>query len=152
MANEKLDAAKVEKFMERLVNDLATVMHGALSYMGDKLGLFKAMAATGPVTIDELAQKTGYHPRYLREWLAGMVAAEYVTLEPKSGKYTLPPEHAAPLADEEFPLFVGGFLQALGPQMALAPRVAEAFRTGKGVPQSDYPPEVFEGIERVTAP
>ena len=60
-----LDQAKVEKFVERMVEDIATATRGALSYIGDRLGIFKAMAAAGPVTVEELAKKTGLDARYL---------------------------------------------------------------------------------------
>ena len=92
------DQQKVEKFLEQLVNDIGTAMRGALCYIGDKLRIFKAMAITGPVTVEELARHTGLSPRYLREWLGAMVTASYVEYQPESGRYFLPPEHAAPLA------------------------------------------------------
>lgn len=147
-----LDHEKVEKFVERLVNDVGTALRGGLCYIGDKLRIFKAMATTGPVTVDELARHTGLNPRYLREWLGGMVTASYVEYNPETARYFLPPEHAAPLADETFPYFVGGFLEMIVPTVSVAPKVAEAFRTGKGVDQNDYSSEMFESIERGTAP
>jgi SAM-dependent methyltransferase len=147
-----LNHEKVEKFVEKLVDDVGTAMRGALCYIGDRLRIFKAMAATGPVTVDELARYTELSPRYLKEWLAAMVAAGYVEYNPETARYLLPPEHAAPLADETFPYFVGGFLEMIVPTVSVAPKVAEAFRTGKGVDQNDYSPEMFESIERGTAP
>src|SRR5690349_25104902 len=92
-----LDHGKVEKFVETVVNDVGTALRGALCYIGDKLRIFKAMANTGPVTVDELARYTGLKERYLREWLAAMVTANYIEYIPETGKYFLPPEHAAPL-------------------------------------------------------
>jgi len=147
-----LDHEKVEKFVVRLVDDIGTAMRGALCYIGDKLRIFKAMAKTGPATLDELARYTGLNPRYLQEWLGAMVTASYIEYSPETGRYFLPPEHAAPLADESFPYFVGGFLEMIVPTVSVAPKVAEAFRTGKGVDQNDYSPEMFESIERGTAP
>ncbi len=140
------------KFAERTVEDIATAVRGSLSYIGDRLGIFKAMAAAGPVTVDELARKTGLSARYLREWLGAMTAAQYVQYTPDTHKFLLPPDHAAVLADEESPLFLGGMFQILAPAAAMAPRVAQAFRDGKGVPQSEYPADVFEGICRSSAP
>jgi hypothetical protein len=146
------DQQKVEKFVEKLVNDVGTAMRGALCYIGDKLRIFKAMAATGPVTVEELARHTGLNARYLQEWLGAMVTASYIEYNPETGRYVLPPEHAAPLADETFPYFVGGFLEMIVPTVSVAPKVAEAFRTGRGVDQNDYTPEMFESIERGTSP
>ncbi len=147
-----LDQAKVEKFVERMVEDIGTALRGALSYIGDKLGIFKAMAAAGSVTVEELAKKTGLNARYLKEWLGSMATAQYVEYNPDTHKYFLPPEHAAPLADEDFPFFVGGFVEMIVPTVSVAPKVAKAFKTGKGVPQSAYSPEMFDSIERGTAP
>ncbi len=147
-----LDHGEVEKFVEKLVDDVGTALRGALCYIGDRLRIFKAMATTGPVTVHELARHTGLNPRYLQEWLGAMVTAGYIQYNPETGRYFLPPEHAAPLADETFPYFVGGFLEMIVPTVSVAPKVAEAFRTGKGVDQNDYSPEMFESIERGTAP
>jgi len=147
-----LDQAKVEKFVERMVEDIATATRGALTYIGDKLGIFRAMAAAGPVTVEELAKKTRLSSRYLKEWLGCMATAQYVEYNPETDRYFLPPEHAAPLANEDFPFFVGGFVQMIVPTVSVAPQVAKAFKTGGGVPQSAYSPEMFESIERGTAP
>lgn len=145
------DRDKIRKFAGQILADIATTMQGALSYIGDRLGIFKAMAGTGPVTVDELANKTGLSARYLREWLGAMTAARYVEYDPASAKYVLPPEHAAVLADENNPFFLCGFIQQSVPMISMAPKVAEAYRTGKGVPQSDYPAEIFEAMERTSA-
>lgn len=147
-----LDQSKVETFLERLVDDIGAALHGGACWIGDRLGLFAAMADAGPVTSTELAETTGLHERYLREWLASMAAAEYVTYDPTSSRYELPAEHALPLADETFPFFVGGFIELIVPWVSVAPKVAAAFRDGGGVPQDDYPPETWEAIERVNAP
>ena len=147
-----LNYDKVKSFLGAAVNDVGTAMLGALSYIGDRLDLFKTMGAAGPVTVDELAKKTKLSPRYLREWLNAMVAARYVEYDPASAKYTLPPEHAAVLADETSPFFVGGFLEMIVPSVVQAPKLVKAFKNGKGVPQSAYMPELFEAMERGSLP
>ncbi len=147
-----LDPGKVEKFVEKAVNDIGTALRGGLCYIGDKLRIFKAMGTTGPVTVEELAAHTGLNARYLREWLGAMVTAEYIEYNPETDRYFLPPEHAAPLADDTFPFFLGGFMEMVVPAVSVAPQVAEAFRTGKGVDQNKYPAEMFESIERGTGP
>jgi 2-polyprenyl-3-methyl-5-hydroxy-6-metoxy-1,4-benzoquinol methylase len=148
----ELDQAKVEAFVERIVLDVGTAMRGGLSYIGDRLGIFKALADGAPVTPAELAERTGCNERYLREWLGSMATAEYVEHDAASGRYRLPPEHALPLADEEFPFFTGGLLQMVVPTVTVAPKVADAFRTGRGVTQDEYSPDMYEAIERMTAP
>jgi 2-polyprenyl-3-methyl-5-hydroxy-6-metoxy-1,4-benzoquinol methylase len=153
MATEtQLDEQKLEAFIERVVLDVGTAMRGGLMYIGDRLGIFAALAKSGSVTTAELASATGLNERYLREWLGAMVTAEYVEHDSANDTYLLPPEHALPLADEEFPLFTGGLLQMIMPTVAIAPQVAEAFKTGGGVTQDQYLPDMYEAIERLTAP
>ncbi|MGO8904127.1 MAG: methyltransferase domain-containing protein [Solirubrobacteraceae bacterium] len=153
MATEvQLDQQKLEAFVERIVLDAGTAMRGGLTYIGDRLGIFSALAQSGPVTAAELAQRTGLDERYLREWLGSMATAEYLEHDSEDDTYLLPPEHALPLADEEFPLFTGGLLQMVVPTVTVAPQVAEAFKTGSGVTQDRYLPDMYEAIERLTAP
>ncbi len=150
-AKAELNWDKVKKFSAQVSNDIGAAMLGAMSYIGDKLGIFKALAARGPVTSAELSEKTGLSERYLREWLAAMTAAEYVAYDPASRRYSMPPENAMILAREESPFFMGGFIQGIIPNLSVTPKVVEAFKTGAGVPQSEYPPETFESMERSTA-
>jgi 2-polyprenyl-3-methyl-5-hydroxy-6-metoxy-1,4-benzoquinol methylase len=153
MATEvQLDQEKLEAFVERIVLDVGTAMRGGLMYIGDRLGIFAALAESGPVTGVELSQRMGLNERYLREWLAAMATAEYLEHDGKGDTYFLPPEHALPLADEEFPLFTGGLMQMIVPTVTVAPQVAEAFKSGRGVTQDQYLPDMYEGIERLTAP
>jgi 2-polyprenyl-3-methyl-5-hydroxy-6-metoxy-1,4-benzoquinol methylase len=148
----QLDQEKLEGFVERIVLDAGTAMRGGLMYIGDRLGIFAALAESGPVTAVELSQRTGLNERYLREWLGAMATAEYIEHDGEDDKYFLPPEHALPLADEEFPFFTGGLLQMIVPTVSVAPQVAEAFKTGRGVTQDQYLPDMYEAIERMTAP
>src|SRR5713101_5517730 len=152
MAEEQLDWGKVKEFAGLMLNDMGAAMQGALTYIGDRLGIFKPLAAAGSVPSAELAKRTGLNERYLREWLGAMTAAKYVTYDAASGRYTMPREHAMILADENSPYFMGGFMQMIVPEVSMAPKLLDSFRTGKGVPQSEYPPEVFEAIERGSAP
>jgi len=146
------DKDKAEQFLFQVVSDVGTAIHGALSWIGDRLGLFATLAASGPVTVEELAARTKLNARYLREWLNAMAAAQYLEYDAATERYTLPPEHATALADERSPFHLGGFLEMIVPAVSQAPRVLEAFRTGGGVPQNAYAPEMFEAIERGTAP
>jgi ubiquinone/menaquinone biosynthesis C-methylase UbiE len=153
MATEvQLDQKKLEAFVERIVLDVGTAMRGGLMYIGDRLGIFAALAQSGPVTSEELAGRTGLDERYLREWLGAMATAEYVEHDAEGDVYVLPPEHALPLADEEFPFFTGGLVQMIVPTVTVAPQVAEAFKNGGGVTQDQYLPDMYEAIERLTAP
>ncbi len=153
MAEEKaLDWGKVKEFAGVMTSDLGAAMQGALSYIGDRLGLFKSLAGAGAVTCAEFATRTGLNERYLREWLGAMTAAKYISYDAATARYSMSAEHAMILANEDSPFFMGGFMQMIVPEVGMAPKLLESFRTGRGLPQSEYPPEVFEAIERGSAP
>lgn len=79
-----------------------------MAFAGDRLGLYRAMAGAGPLTPEQLAEKTGTHPRMIKEWLAAQAAGGYVAYDPRSGTYTLPAEQAHAMADEESPAYIMG--------------------------------------------
>jgi 2-polyprenyl-3-methyl-5-hydroxy-6-metoxy-1,4-benzoquinol methylase len=147
-----IDEAKLHAFMEKAVGDMGAAIGAALIVLGDKLGLYKAMAAAGGITSAELAKRTGCTERYVREWLNAQAAAGYVTYDPGARTYTLPPEQAMCLADETSPTFLPGGYQILGAIMKDEPKIAEAFRTGKGVGWHEHDPALFEGTERFFRP
>jgi ubiquinone/menaquinone biosynthesis C-methylase UbiE len=153
MADEKsqLDWGKIKNFSQKVSIDIGAAMFGALSYIGDRLQIFKSLAEAGSVTSAGLAEKTGLSERYLREWLSAMSAAGYVIYDAAAKTYTLPAEHAMVLAREESPFFAGGFMEMIVPQMSIAPKVMQSFKSGRGVPQSEYPAETWEAMERSSA-
>jgi 2-polyprenyl-3-methyl-5-hydroxy-6-metoxy-1,4-benzoquinol methylase len=153
MADEKqqLDWGKIKNFSKQVSSDIGAAMLGALSYIGDRLGIFSALADAGSVTSADLATRTGLSERYLREWLSAMTAAGYVFYDPAAKTYTMPAEHAMVLARDESPFFAGGFIEMIVPQMSIAPKVMQSFKNGRGVPQSEYPPETWEAMERSSA-
>jgi ubiquinone/menaquinone biosynthesis C-methylase UbiE len=153
MADEKqqLDWDKIKKFSKQVSNDIGAAMLGALSYIGDRLGIFSALAQAGAVTSVQLAEKTGLSERYLREWLGAMTAAGYVNYDAAAKTYAMPAEHAMVLARDDSPFFAGGFIEMIVPQMSIAPRVLESFKDGRGVAQSEYPAETWEAMERSSA-
>ena len=143
--------SRAEQFVGKFMEDMGAAGRVCLGYIGDRLGIFKAMAGAGPLTVEELTRKTGLHARYVRAWLETMVAAEYIEYQPTGKTFLLPPEHAAVLADEESPLFMGAMPEFLVPLAVVTPKVQDAFRTGKGVAYSEYMPETFEAIARGSA-
>ena len=151
MAEQQLDWKKAKDFLFQVSGDIGAAMFGALNYIGDRLGIFKALAEAGPVTSAELAAKTGLNERYLREWLSAMSAATYINYDPATKKYSMTAEHALVLAREESPFFLGGFLEMILPNVSVTPKVMEAFKNGGGVKQSDYSPETWEAMERSSA-
>jgi 2-polyprenyl-3-methyl-5-hydroxy-6-metoxy-1,4-benzoquinol methylase len=148
-ANPGLNTDVTMNFAFKVVADLAAAMSGPLLYIGDRLGLFKVLAESGPVTVEQLAEKTGLNPRYLREWASAMAATEYLDYTPEGQVFSLPPERAMVLANEDSPFFVGGLAQMIPDHYRVMPRVMESFRRGGGVPYTDYSEDTFAGTERL---
>ncbi|MBZ9643769.1 methyltransferase domain-containing protein [Streptomyces sp. PSKA30] len=148
-APRELDDAKVEAFMEKALGDLSGTMTIGLCHLGDRLGLFKDLATRGPAGSQELADRLDLNERYVREWLRGLTAAGYLE-EPEPGRFALPAEHAPALADESGPMFLGGVYQMIPATLAPCERLYEMFRSGGGVPQSDYPDILWDGMSRFT--
>src|SRR5271154_148031 len=116
-----IDETKLNDFMGKLVGDLGAAMSATMVLIGDKLGLYKAMAEAGAVTPAELAKLTGTVERYVREWLGSQAAGGYVTYDPAAGKYTLPPEQALALADSSSPVFFPGAFQLVAAMFQAEP-------------------------------
>src|SRR5262245_8024277 len=108
-----LDEKKVEAFVGQALGELGATLNAALVVIGDRLGLYRAMNGSGPITPSELASDTGTSERYVREWLNAQAAGGYVTYDPSSGRYTLPPEQAFVLADETSPYFLPGAFELM---------------------------------------
>ena len=147
-----IDQAKLEKFMGQALGELGSAMNAALVIMGDKLGLYKAMAGVGPMNSAELAQKTGTTERYVREWLNAQAAGGFVTYDAKSGRFTLPDEQAFALAVEDSPAYLPGAYQVIASVLKDEPLITEAFRTGAGVGWHEHCADLFQGTERFFRP
>jgi len=147
-----IDQDKVHEFVGKALGDLGSALTAALVVIGDKLGLYRAMAAGGPMTPAEIAARSGTTERSVREWCHAQTAAGYITYDPASGKFALPAEHAVALTDEHSPACVLGGFQGMTAAMRATARVAEAFRTGKGVGWHEHDPELFCGTERFFRP
>ena len=146
-----MDETKLMAFVGKAVTDVGAVLGGSMAVLGDRLGLYRAMAGAGPLTPAELAERTGTAERYVREWLSAQAATGYVAYE-GDGRFSLPDEHAVPLTDETSPACViGAFELALGAVQA-TDRLTEAFRTGAGVGWGEHHHDVFEGCERFFRP
>jgi SAM-dependent methyltransferase len=143
---------KLNEFMGKAVSEIGIAMSAALVLIGDKLGLYKAMAQAGPLTPAEVAKKSGTAERYVREWLANQAAGGYVTYDAASGKYTLPDEQAFALADEGSPAFLAGAFQIIAAIFRDEPKFAERFRSGDGLGWGEHDHRLFEGTERFFRP
>jgi SAM-dependent methyltransferase len=151
LTNE-IDQEKLNKFIERVVNDWGAAEGALITFVGDKLGLFKAMAGAGELTAEELAEKTLTHPRMIKEWLSGQAAGGYIIYNPNNSTYILPNEHAMALTDENSPAYVAGFYQSLVSLFKDDQKIIEAFKTGKGLGWGDHHHYLFEGTERFFKP
>ncbi len=138
--------------MSRAVEDFGAAVSAALVVIGDKLGLYKAMAGSAPMTSVDLAARTGTSERYVREWLVNQAASGYIEYDPATGKYSLPHEHAAALADDHSPFFVGGGFQVVTAMIKASDRISTAFQTGEGMFWGEHHPDLFEGTERFFKP
>jgi SAM-dependent methyltransferase len=148
----EIDGQKLEQFVFRAVDEVGATLNAALVVMGDKLGLYRALAGAGGLTPVELARRTGVSERYVREWLNAQAAGGYVEYNPVGGTYTLPPEQTVALTDDQSPAYLPGFFQiALGTVLD-SPRITEAARTGEGVGWHEHNHDVFDGCERFFRP
>jgi len=146
-----LDMNKLNAFIGQFVGDLGAAVHAGMVVIGEKLGLYKALAAS-PQTPAELAAKTNTDERYVREWLSSQAAGGYVTYDEKSGKFSLTEEQSFALAQEDSPAYLpGAFELALG-SLAAVPRIAESFRTGAGMGWHEHEDGVFHGCEKFFRP
>ena len=148
----RLDETKLKEFMGNVLNDLGATWSTVLVIIGDKLGLYKAMADSKPITAEELASRTGTTERYIREWLANQAAGGYIIYDPNTTKYTLPPEQAMALANDNSPVFALGGFQGAMAFFRDEPKITDAFRTGRGVDWGDRDPNLYEGAERFLKP
>ena len=146
-----LDMNKLNAFIGQFVTDLGAAVHSGMVVIGEKLGLYKALAA-GPMSPAQLAAATRTDERYLREWLASQAAGGYVTYDAESGKFSLSEEQAFTLAVEDSPAYLpGAFELALG-SLAAVPRIADSFRTGRGMGWHEHADGVFHGCEKFFRP
>jgi SAM-dependent methyltransferase len=146
------DTDRLNALLGRMVGELGAIATGALVLLGDRLGLYKAMAGGEKLSPAELARRTGTHERYVREWLSAQAAAGYVDYDDRSNLFSLNAEQAAVFADEDSPAAMCGAFEVLSSFWLDEPKVAEAFRTGRGVPWHDHSKCLFRGTERFFRP
>jgi SAM-dependent methyltransferase len=146
------NSEKLNALVGKLVGDLGISLSGASILLGDRLGIYKAMADGAPLTPTQLAKKTGLHERYLREWLCGQAASGYVDYDPEKDVFSLSPEQAMAFAEEGSPAFFAGAFDVVQSTYLDEPKVADAFRTGKGVGWHEHSKCLFSGTERFFRP
>jgi 2-polyprenyl-3-methyl-5-hydroxy-6-metoxy-1,4-benzoquinol methylase len=147
-----INQKKLEEFMGKAVNDIGAAMSSAMVVIGDRLGLYKVMAKSGPITPTELAKRSETTERYVREWLNNQAAGGYVAYDAKTGTYEIPPEQAHALADEDSPFFLPGAFQVVLAALKSESKIEKNFRTGEGLDWGKHDPGLFEGTERFFRP
>src|ERR1035437_9914593 len=149
----KIDMLELDRFMQKFVGDLGSAMSAALVLVGDQLGLYRAMDSAGrPISAAELAAMTATEERYVREWLNAMAAAGYVCYHEENHHFSLSPEQAFALAQEDSPAYIPGAFQIVSAIFKDEHKVTEAFRSGSGVSWHEHHPSLFEGTERFFRP
>jgi len=147
-----IDFDKLMAFVFRAVEEVGATLNTALVVMGDRLGLYRALADAGPLTSEELAQRTETAERYVREWLSAQAAGGFVDYDPATDRFSLPPEHAVALTDDTSPAFLPGIFQIALGSLHDSPRITEAAKAGVGVGWHDHVTDVHEGCERFFRP
>lgn len=152
VSTRPIDQDKLNALLGQAVQDMGASLHAALIVIGDKLGLYRAMADGQAVTPAELAARTGTAERYVREWLNANAAGNYVQFHPESGTYSLSAEQAFALALDNTPIHLPGFYHMLASLMKDEEKLTEVFRTGKGFGWHEHEKGLFEGCERFFRP
>ena len=147
-----INEAKMNELLGRFLNDFGATFHSAMAVIGDKLGLYKTLAESGPLTSEELARRTGTTERYVREWLASQAAGGYASYDAEAGRFFLTEEQAFALTDENGPVFLPGAFQLALSAVRSEPRITTAFQTGEGVGWHEHDAGLFGGTERFFRP
>src|SRR3954453_6663249 len=147
-----IDQTKLGEFMMKAVGDMATSFGAMMIILGDRLGLYKAMAESGPITSKELSSQTNTAERYIREWLASQAAAGYITYNPKDKTFLLSTENAMVLANEDSPAFILGSYQILRSVFKDEDKFVEIFKSGKGLRWGEHHHDLFEGTAKFFKP
>ena len=148
----EINEDKMMQFLGKVVGDFGASLSSSLAYIGQKLGLYKALAADGPLTSAELAEKTNTNERYVREWLVNQASGGYVEYDAASGHYSLTPEQAVALTDEQSPFYVGGGFFVVKAMTQAVERIEDYFRNGGGMLWGEHHPDLFIGTERFFRP
>jgi SAM-dependent methyltransferase len=146
------DQARLDALAERMTDEVGAALAGAIVVIGDRLGLYRALARLGPVGAQELAEKLDLSPRMVREWLLNQAAGGYVSYRPADRQYFLSPEQEALLADESSPVFLTGAFQFATAMVKAEERIGEVFRTGVGMRWGEHHPDLFTGLARFSRP
>ena len=147
-----VDQTRLETFLGQALIDIGAAFSAPLVMIGEKLGLYKAMARAGPLSTQEVADRAGVAERYVREWLRNQAAGGYVVHDAETDRYTLPDEHAPALAEEDSPFYILGVYEVIASLFADEQRFLDAFCTGGGIGWHEHDHRLFGGTERFFRP
>ncbi|MEO9876716.1 MAG: class I SAM-dependent methyltransferase [Anderseniella sp.] len=147
-----VDQNKLEAFVGQMLNDLGGAFSVPLVRIGGKFDLYGTLERGGPMTSDQLAQKTGLAERYLREWLSAQAASNYLAYDPATKTFSLPPEQAMVFANEESPAYMMGAFDCVASNIQNQDAIERAFKTGEGVQWGDQPGCLFCGVAEFFRP
>jgi 2-polyprenyl-3-methyl-5-hydroxy-6-metoxy-1,4-benzoquinol methylase len=150
--SEAIDETRLNELIGKVIGDVAGAMSLYMAYLGDQAGVFAAMDGAGPVTVEQLAARTGLNEKYLHEWLGSVAAAGYVVFHPDGETFELTPEQALVFTREGQPACMQGFFHLLVSQFAVHEKATETFISGQGRPWGDHPACLFCGTDRFFRP
>ena len=148
----ELNETKLHEFLGKMVTEMGAAANGALIIMGDKLGLYKSLAADGPMTSEQLSESTGTTERYVREWLSAQAASGYIEYDDDGDKFSMTPEQTAVFGDEESPVLMTGAFYGISSMYHDEPKIEHAFRSGEGVSWGAHTSCLFCGTEKFFRP
>jgi len=148
----ELNETKLHEFLGKMVTEMGAAANGALIILGDKLGLYRSLAANGPMTSEQLAESTQTTERYVREWLSAQAASTYIEYDAVNDHFWMTPEQAAVFADEESPVLMTGAFYGISSMYHDEPKIEHAFKSGEGVSWGDHDSCLFCGTEKFFRP
>ena len=147
-----IDEKRMHELLNKMVGDMGAAAVAPLVILGDKLGLYRAIASDGPLSTEELADKTGTTERYVREWCAAQAGSGYIEFDSDKNKFSMSPEQQAVLADPDSPTCMTGGYYAIGSMFIDEPKITHAFQTGEGVSWGEHDACLFCGTEKFFRP
>lgn len=152
MEQMELNETKLHEFLGKIITEMGAAANGALIILGDRLGLYKSLAANGPMTSEQLSEATGTTERYVREWLSAQAASTFIEYDAKKNKFWMTPEQAAALGNEDSDVLMTGGFYAISSMYRDEPKIEHSFKSGEGVSWGDHDGCLFCGTEKFFRP
>ena len=143
-----MNEEKLNSLLGKFVGDLGATMHAGSIVIGEKLGLYKAMATPNErIKSEELAKRTGTNERYVREWLNANAASGYVEYDADSDSYYMTEEQSFVMTNENNPAYLPGAFVLATSALKAVPKMIDRFKTGEGFGWHEHDPDLFRGTE-----